>query len=503
MSIKNLERAEKIDKSYADVIKDDGFKMFFAKELTRQMLFNTKQSTSGGSEVFSKYSKQQIVDWLQNPSANEKNLRNASVYMFLSSMHYQRLIVFYSSMLLWKYVISPVQFEGVEDEGGKESNIDSFRRNYFKAAGSLETMNLPDMMRIILTSVLREGIYYGVRWFDKQTSFLQKINPDICKLAFVQDGVFLYKIDMSKIKEEDLWKYPKQFEGMFAAYKKDKEKWQEVPSEISICLKADASIVEYSVPPFAAVMPQLYKIADAESRAEVSADMDNYKMITGKVPTDADGNPLIGYDLVEKYYRQIAGALGLNVGLALSPFDMDSFNFEKSGTTADIDHVQRTVANYWQTAGTPGLLHGISNNTAGVMKLAIKSDESYLFGIMDQAGRMINRILKMELSGKYRFKITFLPMTIFNAEEMIARYKEAASFGLAKSYYAAAVGVPQFDIGGLGFIEDKILKLDEVLKPLKNSHSMPNDGAGRPLSNDDDLDDAGESTRANDTNANR
>ena len=482
---------------YEQVFKDENFKMFFAKELTRQMLFNPKQSTSGG-ETYTKYTKEQIVQWLQSPAVNEKNLRNASVYMYLSSMHYQRLIVFYSSMLLWKYVISPVQFETVDDK-----DMDSFKRNYFKVASLLETMNLPDMMRVILTSVLREGVYFGVRWFDKNTSFLQKINPDICKIAFVQDGVFLYKVDMSRIKKTDLWKYPKQFESMYATYEKEKEKWQEVPSEISICLKADASLLE-STPPFAAVMPQLYKIADAEARAEVSADMDNYKMITGKVPTDADGNPLIGYDLVEKYYRQIAGSLGNSVGLALSPFDMSSFDFEKSGKTADIDTVQRTVANYWQTAGTPGLLHGISNNTAGVMKLAIKSDESYLFGLMDQAGRMINRILKQEVSGKFRFKITFLPITIFNSEEMIARYKDASSFGLAKSYYAAAVGIPQFDIGGLSCVEDKILKLDEILKPLKNTYNTgKGDDAGRPESKEEDLDDEGEKSRGNDTNANR
>ena len=498
MTKRQQEEIAKRDKAFNDVMKDEGFKIFFAKELTRQMLFNTK-STSGGADAFTKYTKDQIVQWLQSPSGNEKNLRNASIYMYLSSMHYQRLIIFYSSMLFWKYVISPVQFEEVVDK-----DMDSFKRNYYKAANSLETMNLPDMMRIILTSVLREGIYYGVRWFDKNTSFLQKINPDICKIAFVQDGVFLYKVDMSKIKKDELWKYPKQFATMHAAYEKDKERWQEVPSEISICLKADASIVEYSIPPFAAVMPQLYKIADAEARAEVSADMDNYKMITGQVPTDADGNPLIGYDLVEKYYRQIAGSLGANVGLALSPFKMDSFNFEKSGKTADIDTVQRTVANYWQTAGTPGLLHGISNNTAGVMKLAIKSDESYLFGIMDQAARMINRILKQEVSGKYRFKITFLPITIFNSEEMIARYKEASSFGLAKSYYAAAVGVPQFDIGGLSCVEDKILKLDEILKPLKNTYNTgKEEDAGRPASKEEDLDDEGEKTRDNDTNSNR
>ena len=111
---------------------------------------------------------------------------------------------------------------------------------------------------------------------------------------------------------------------------------------------------------------------------------------------------------------------------------------------------------------------------------------------------------------KTALKITLLPTTIFNIDEWIDRYKSAASFGIGKSYYMAAVGIPQYDILGLGQIEKSILNLEETLMPLKSSYttsSRENEGVscntGRPESAEEDLGTEGESTRNNDTNANR
>jgi len=415
--------------------------------------------------------------------------------MYLSSMHYQRLIVYYASLPLWQYVISPVHFEEKPDP-------EAFRRQFHKAANLLETMSIPETMRNILTVVLREGVYYGVRWVNKYSSFVQRINPDYCKIAYISDGVFLYMVDMSKIPIDKLEFYPEEFRAMHAAYQRDGVKWQEVPSDISVCIKADASIVDFSIPPFAAVMPSLYKIAGAEDRYEVAADQRNYKMVAGQAPVDENGNPLMEYDVFLKYYNHLMNSVGNRVGLAVTPFKLNSFDFERSGGTDEVNDITNAVSNFWTNAGTPGILHGISNNTAGVTRLAIKNDESYIFGIVKQAERLINRHLKTEVTGKIRFKINFLPTAIFNHEDYIKLYKEAASFGIGKSYYIAAVGIPQSDIAGLNFIEDEVINLAE-LKPLANTYNTGSEDAGRPESIDTDLSESGEATRANDTNANR
>ena len=472
---------------------------FFARELIKQVVYNPNNSSAKKSYSYSLYDKNDIVTWLQSPSSSEQNLRNASIYMYLSSMHYQRLIDYYAGLPTGAYVISPLGYEG------EVSNPANYIKQYYKTSKAIELMDIPSLIRQILIVALREGAFYGVRWGDKSSSFVQKIDADYCKITHIVNGSFLYSVDMTKLQGR-LELYPAEFTTMYNAYLSTGERWQLVPPEICVCVKADETTVDYSVPPFAAVMPYLYTIANTEALQETASELKNYKMITGKVATDSRGAPLMGWDVYRKYYAQLANAVGDSVGLAVTPFDLDSFSFEEKGSTADVDEVSKTIGNFWASAGTSGLLHGMMNNTSGVTKLSIKNDETYIMGIVKQIEKCLNRYLRTSFSSTAKFKITILPVTVFNREEYVKTYKEAASFGIGKSYYAAALGIPQCDIAGLDYLERET-KSFEALTPLKSSYTSSGksddsgEDVGRPKQ--EDLTESGEITRDADSNGNR
>lgn len=471
--------------------------MAFVKALMRQVTYNPQNATSKKSRSYSVYTKENIIRWLQSPTStsNEKSLRDASNYMYLSSMHYNRLLNYYAGLYTGAYVISPLGFSTTDVK-------DNFVKQYRKVSKSIELMNIPTIMREEILIALRDGAFYGVLLSDNNSAFIQMLDPDYCRITSICDGSFLYKVDMTKISSK-LEFYPAEFTKMYNEYLKTGDQWQEVPVEISVCIKADSSLVDYTLPPFAAVMPSLYTIANTESLQETATELKNYKMLSGKIPTDDKGNPLMSDDVVQKYYAHIANALGENVGLALSPFDFTTFGFENKAGVADVDDLSNAVANFWSTAGTSGLLHGRENDTSGVTKLAIKNDETYVLGMVQQFERVINRYLKTGFAGTTKFKISILPITVFNKEEYLKYYKEAAAFGIGKSQYAAALGIPQCDLEGLTYIENQIIPFDK-LTPLRSSYtSNGNEDGGRPLSEDSDLGDSGEATRDNDTNANR
>lgn len=469
----------------------------FARELMRQVTYNPRNSSSKKSYSYSIYTKENILQWLQTPSTvtSEKNLRNASNYMYLSSMQYNRLLNYYAGLYVGAYVISPLGFNA-------ESVKDNFAKQYRKVSRSLELMNIPHILREEILIALRDGAFYGVLLTDNNSAFIQQIDPDYCRITSICDGSFLYKVDMTKIANK-LEFYPAEFTEMYRAYLETGDQWQEVPVDVSVCIKADDTLIDYTIPPFAAVMPSLYTIANTESLQETATELKNYKMLAGQIPTDDRGKPLMDEPMVKKYYAHIANALDESVGLALTPFKFDTINFESKNGTKDVDDLSNAIANFWATAGTSGLLHGRDNDTAGVIRLAIKNDETYVLGMVQQFERVINRYLKTGFSGTTKFKINILPITVFNKEEYLKYYKEAASFGIGKSLYAAAVGVPQCDIAGLNYIEQNLVPFGE-LTPLKSSYTQGgDDSAGRPLSDDGELTPSGESTRDNDTNANR
>lgn len=468
----------------------------FARELIRQVTNNPRNSSSRKSYTYSIFSKENIIKWLQSPSSstNEKNLRDASNYMYLASMHYNRLLNYYAGLYVGSYVISPLRFSSVNVR-------ENFIKQYKKVTDAIELMNIPHLLREEILVSLRDGAFYGVLLSDSNTACIQKIDPDYCRITAICDGSFLYKVDMTKISDK-LEFYPAEFTEMYRNYLDTGDQWQEVPIEISVCIKADNSLVDYAIPPFAAVMPALYTVANTEALQETATEIKNYKMLTAQIPMDDKGNLQIDDKMVSKYYAQVSNALGENVGLAITPFKFDSYSFDNKNGATDVNDLSNAVANFWSTAGTSGLLHGRENDTSGVTKLAIKNDETYVLGMVQQFERVINRYLKTNFSGSNKFKISILPVTVFNREELLDYYKTAATLGLGKSHYAAVLGIPQCDIAGLNYLESNLIPFKE-LTPLKSSYTTSGDEAGRPKSDDSDLSDSGVETRDNDTNANR
>lgn len=145
----------------------------YARELLRQLTYNPRVSSSKKSYTYSVYSKENILKWLQAPSTttNEKNLRDASNYMYIASMQYNRLLNYYAGLYTGAYVISPL---GFNEDDVKEN----FSKQYRKVSKALELMNIPHILREELLVALRDGAFYGVLLSDNNSAFIQKIDPD-------------------------------------------------------------------------------------------------------------------------------------------------------------------------------------------------------------------------------------------------------------------------------------------------------------------------------------
>lgn len=474
----------------------------FAKKLASQTIHDPSGQTSKKkTRSYSQLSRTDVEGYLASPSTNERNLRSASVYLYQTYTRYRNLINYYADIPCWAYTVSPVGFN--PDKVRKEN----FKKQYQKVCSILESMGLEKTMREVVVTALREGVYYGCIWGANGDSFiLQKLDPDNCTIVSITDGgVFEFVYDMSKINETDLSAYyPPQFAEMYREYTRTGKQYQKVPSEISVCFKADPTIIDYSIPVFSGVLPTLFQIKNIESLSEISAELSNYKLIAGKIPTDNNGVPLLDYKTAMQYYHHIANNVGDRVGVAITPFDLKDYSFEQSSATSQIDAVARANENFFAAAGTTSLLHGASNDTSGVTKLAIKVDEAFAFGLMYQCEHIINRFLKT-LSGTIKFKIHFLDVSCFNRDEKLAEYKGAMNFGIGKLEFIAALGIRQHDIFGENYVESAILDIDNMFTPMRTASTQSADDnvGGRPLLDDGSISDGGEAARDGDTNANR
>ena len=493
---KSTERSTPVETNAESKKTEQEFQLKKFAQLQRQALLDlTKNSTR--QVTYQKYTKEQLIRYLKSPSANEKNIRNASIYMYDVSSQYRRLVSYYAQMPLWAYTVSPVKFDP------SSVNSKSFKKAYMKAVHTLEIMNIKHEMQKATTVAFREGVFYGVRWSTNNSFFIQKLDPDICKLSSIVDGTWMFAVDFSKIKEEELGFYPPQFADLFREYTRSGDKWQEIPEEISFCLKADETTSTYSIPPWASTLPLLYDIETYKELQEASTRIANYKLITLLIPTGDDGTPLFSFNVAEQYYQHLVNSLPSYVGAAMLPMKVSSIDFEQSNRIKDVDTVSKAEEQFWTESGTSPLLFGSArNDTAGALKLSVYIDESIVFSIVSQAERLINRILS-RLSGSHKFRINFIKATNITKDEMTARYKEAATLGLpVKSAYAALLGHTPGEILGMDYVEMEVLNMGD-LTPLSSSYTQPSSESGRPKSSEVELTESGEQTRDNDSNANR
>lgn len=472
----------------------------FAKQVQTPIWVTTDQSTKQ-SVTYTRFTKEHILQYMQNPTSNEKNLRNASIYMWDASSQYRRLIQYYAGLMRWDYILTPLDIEK------KRTKLATFQKQYMKVQNQIELMNLKHELNKAAQIVYRDGVLFGAIWQNKESFFVQRIDPDICSLTSLEDGTWRYSVDMSKIQEKKLSLYPPEFTTMWNAYQNGGNKYQEVPLNITFCLKADETVMTYSIPPWASTLPMLYDIETYKALQETATKIANYKILGMQIPLNDDGTPKVDWDAAEKYYEQLCNVLPPYVGAFVAPMKTEAYGFERSNGTAEVDTVSRAEEQYWFNTGTSALLHGSTvSNTAGALKLAIRADEEIAFALANQVERLINRIIK-NMSGTIKFKLRFLPTTIYNQQEQVALYKEAASLGVpgSKSLYGSSLGVHQADIPGMEYLESNMYDMEDW-KPLVSGYTgggKDSGEVGRPASNDEDLDAAGETTRANDENSNR
>lgn len=473
----------------------------FAKQI-QTPIWNTADTSTKESVAYTRYTKEEILSYMQSPSSNEKNLRNASIYMWDASSQYRRLIEYYSMLPRWDYILSPLNFDSTKVK------TDAFRKQYLKVQNQLDLMALKHELPKATKITLRDGVFYGAIWSNKTSFFIQRINPDYCSLTEIVDGTWVYSVDMSKIHEKKLPLYPPEFTTMYNAYRSSGQKWQPVPLDICFCLKADETILQYSIPPWASTLPMLYDIETYKALQETATKIANYKLLGMQIPLNDDGTPQVDWALANQYYRQLCNVLPPYVGAFVSPMKTEEYEFERSGNTGDVDTVSRAEEQYWFNTGTSALLHGSNtSNTAGALKLSIRSDEQIMFSFMNQVERLLNRIIK-NISGTIKFKLSFLPTTVYNQEEQVGLFKEAATLGIpgARSAYAASIGITQSSLPGISFLENEMLEA-ETWVPLTSGYTgggaVSGSDGGRPAAADEDLDDEGVATRESGANENR
>lgn len=432
------------------------------KLITRDLNNNTNTPT------FSLYSKDDIQTYLSNPYTYEKQLRKAVTYIYGASSHFRRLIQYFVGLSDLAYVVEPYKIDP------KKANVKTVNNNYRKVLNILSSMSIKTQMPKILTVCLREDVFYGTLWVTNDSVTVQQLPSDYCSISTIEGNVPNVTFDFSYFDSNSalLEYYPTEFQTKYRQYQSSRmTRWIELDSPTSFAIKCNNDILDYALPPFAGLLRELYDIEDYKQLKESKTALENYAMLSMKLPMEKDGSWGIDLDKAKSFWRNLDSVLPDEVGSVLTPMDIDKISFEKANT-GDTDTVSEAEQHMFSAAGVSSLLFNNEKASANALLLSIKADQAITYGIVKNIQDAINRFLQSQSYGK-NFKVNFLDVSPYNRKEVGDAFLKAASYGLPTiSAYAASQGIGQAELDSMSFLEGEVLTLQDMFKPIQSSSQI-------------------------------
>ncbi|MDU3410089.1 hypothetical protein [Clostridium sp.] len=484
---------------------------YYAQQMKQIMIDLENMKEKSRNKFYKKYTPEQVSNFLLDPMKYEKQLRDISRYLTVSSPQYYRLVSYLPSIAIIKPIIVPFDTDKIE------KNIKRTKAQLKKSMKLIDNMSIQHEFLKIMNVMAREDIFYGYEIETEDSYFIKQLNPEYCRIKGRYDGCFTYEFDFKFFDNypEELENYISSIDSEFGVkyniYKNTNKNWQELNVDKEVCMKFQETF-DFICPPYVSIFNDLYDIIIYKDMNKQKFENEITTFIGLKMPLRQNSNEVDDFmlegDTMREWFSFMQSCLGGKVGLFMTPMDFAGVSFgSKNSSNNTNDVVTSAVKNFWGSTGVADVLVG-ENKNAGTLKYSINTDEALLFEIYRQFERFLSRKIKKESGGMFRVMIPNL--TYFNLESMAQRYMVASQYGYngAISLVEATMGLSQNESVGLGYIENQVLEKHTNMIPVASSHtqsgvSTDNEG-GRPTeTNDGEVSDSAQQTRDDDSNNNR
>lgn len=458
--------------------------------------------------VTRKFTKEQILRYMASPETCFEQLREASMYLYATSTQYRRVVNYFAHMCPMDYVIYPFKFDKSKEMTDKDK--EKFHKAYKRVSDYMEIFNLQHEMRKALVTAWREDIFPGYIYQTKDSLYIRKLPAQYVKIASIVDGCFMVAFDFSYFdgREDELESYGDEFIAKYKLYREDtlRYKWQILNEKRQFVIKISED-VNYPLIPLLGCFPGIFDIEDYKDLSKGATVLRNYKALGIEIPTDDKGNFLMDKNLIDDFYQNLCNITPPNIGVFETPTTVKQYDFERSSTD-DPDKTYEAIRNFYNDVGVSSLLFGSDKQTAASLNISIIADATLCYAVNRQIERNVNRLLKTNFTGEYKFQIALLDVSEFHKQQIHDMYIKDAQYGApVKTAVSATLGINQPRFNALLYMENDYLNLYDNMIPVRSSYTegFSDDEGGRPTAeeNGEEISESNEKTREADSNANR
>ena len=448
-----------------------------------------------------------IESALRHPKQGWKILCDLSSQLMRISPHYFRMNNLYSNMALFCWWIDLYDVK----ENAKTNNI---KKAYSTLAAKLESMNLKHEFSKMMKVIPYQDVYCGLVFENQSDFFFQQIDYRICEIYQIQDGLYNFRMDLTRIDATNLSAYPDYVQKAYLDLKDNKNnaninnQWYIPPADKQVCFKLNSQWT-YPYPILIGLVKDILNLDTYKKLKLQSARTDNYKAIAVEVPIDENtvDKPLLTPETLgifaEINRESMTDDIGLlhTLGSGATPISFKDSSNTRNNVSDAIDEI------YNSSGISKEMYNGSSSGTA--LGYSVENDSGFIYGLYRQFERWTNRFIKIRKYNKTAFKFLFylVDVTIFNRDNVSKRYKEAASLGASviDKWLATLDLTPSRTLGSFVLHKD-IFDFQNNFVPLQSSFNSSMSGeTGRPTneSKGKALDESGEKTKDLDSNIDR
>ncbi|MFA6711165.1 MAG: hypothetical protein WCS33_00415 [Candidatus Caldatribacteriota bacterium] len=415
-------------------------------------------------------------------------IREVSNYFYTVSGIYKRIVWLFSSMFNFDNLIIPHMY-------GKSVPENKLIKDFQQAMSFIDSLNLKQLLKDVTFFVFKEGAYYGYLRDDHKEPTIQQLPINYCRSKYKTGGRNVVEFNLTYFdreylttedRQQALKMFPKELRAFYKKYKlgtlnvgKMEREWVLLDVDRAICLKfPDAK------PFFIGAIIDLIELREYK-RIEMERDkLALFLLLIQKIPMTKEGEMVFDVTEAKELHKNALKMLEKNENVdVLTTFaDMELLNLQESRQVMR-DNLQKAERGVFNETGVSRMLFATEGNIS--LEKAIRSNEAIVRYLTELYSVWLTHItnLIVKPGSKYSFEVWLPPITIFNEKEMADKYIKQATLGYSKLLPGIVGGLKQSSLLNLLTFENQMLSLNDVMIPLKSTHTQSDDSdedGGRP-----------------------
>lgn len=422
-----------------------------------------------------KYELKDVVEALDNIDIIE--MRKISRYFYDTNTSFRRQVDHFAQLYKYYYV---ADFKGVSEKTKSKKQL---LKLYNLTLDFLDALNIRDIFGYITKRVLIDGAFYGyINRFENNLITITQLNPNYCRsrdtsaygTACVEFDVryFLKYSQNQEDLDRTLKAFPDNVKKYWNAYHAGKttDSWCRLPVKESCAFFMDKK----AVPPLYSSIIDIINFNDYKTIEKKRDSSELQKLLVQQFKLDEDGDLDVLMEEMGGMHEAVSQMLQQHDNIEVLTTIADNVDLkdtQSSSNKAGETNIQKMLLPKYENAGISSEIFYATGGTT--LEYSVNNATSFMSQLIDKYSTWLSMLCYSQFEyGKIIPVVTILPITWYNQSKMSDMYLKNAQYGFSWILPYVASGKKQSTLLDNAYLEQEILNLSEVMKPLSSSFTQ-------------------------------